>query len=49
MGIRFLGYKGDKIHVKGPGEQWEWQPQGPGQEVIHVSDACLKKMNYSLS
>ena len=35
IGIRIFRLKGDKIHVKGPGEQWERQPQGPGQGVIH--------------
>ena len=32
---KFWGHKGDKFHIEGPGEQWEWQPQGPGQGVIH--------------
>ena len=27
----------EKGHIKGPGEQQEWQPQGPGQGVIHFS------------
>ena len=31
----FKGYKGDKGHIEGPGEQWERQPQGEGQGVVH--------------
>ena len=29
------GYKGDKGHVEGPGEQCERQPQKPGQGVVN--------------
>ena len=32
---KFWVYKCDKGHLEGPGEQWEWQPQGPGQGVVH--------------
>ena len=32
---KFRGYKCDKGHVEGPGEQRERQPQGPGQGVVH--------------
>ena len=31
----FCCYKVDKGHIKGPGEQRERQPQGPGQGVVH--------------
>ena len=31
----FCGYKVDKGHIKGSGEQRERQPQGPGQGVVH--------------
>ena len=31
----FCGYKVDKGHNEGPGEQRERQPQGPGQGVVH--------------
>ena len=31
----FCGYKVDKGHIEGPGEQRERQPQGPGQGVVH--------------
>ena len=36
-----LGFKSDKSHVKGPGEPWERQPQGPGQGVIHFFQICI--------
>ena len=45
-----LGYKCDKSHVKGPGEQWEWQPQEPGQGVVHffkyAFDTCLPPTSF---
>ena len=31
----FRGYKCDKGHVEGQGEQRERQPQGPGHGVVH--------------
>ena len=31
----FRGHKGDKSHAEGQGEQWERQPQEPGQGVVH--------------
>ena len=37
----FKGYKGDKGHIEGPGEQWERQPQGEGQGVVHFSNIQL--------
>ena len=48
---KFWVYKCDKGHLEGPGEQWEWQPQGPGQGVAHffknVYDTCLHA-NFSM-
>ena len=32
---KFCGYKIEKGHIKGPGEQQERQPQGSGQGVVH--------------
>ena len=44
-------YKCDKGHVEGPGEPWEWQPQGLGQGVVHffkyAYDTCLYA-NFSM-
>ena len=44
-------YKCDKGHVEGPGEPWEWQPQGLGQGVVHffkyACDTCLHA-NFSM-
>ena len=37
----FLGFTGDKSHVEVPGEQWERQPQGPGQGVVHFFQICM--------
>ena len=33
----FWGDKGDKSHVEGPGEQWERQPQEPGQGIVQYA------------
>ena len=47
----FWGYKSDKGHVEGPGEQQERQPQGPGQGVVHFfkyeCDTC-SYANFSM-
>ena len=37
----FCGYKVDKGHIEGPGEQRERQPQGPGQGVVHFFQIYL--------
>ena len=38
---KFRGHRGDKFHIKGPGEQWEWQPQGQGRDVAHFFQICI--------
>ena len=38
---KFRGYKCDKGHVEGPGEQRERQPPGPGQGVVHFFQIYL--------
>ena len=47
----FWGYKSDKGHIEGPGEQRERRPQGPGQGVVHFfkyeCDTC-SYANFSM-
>ena len=38
---KFRGFKSDKGHIEGPGEQRERQLQGPGQGVIHFFQICI--------
>ena len=38
---KFRGFKGDKGHIEGPGEQRERQLQGPGQGVVHFFQICI--------
>ena len=38
---KFRGFKGDKGHIEGPGEQREQQPNGPGQGVVHFFQICI--------
>ena len=37
----FRGYKIEKGHIKGPGEQQELQLQGPGQGVGYFFQICI--------
>ena len=45
----FWGYKCDKGYVEGPGEQWEQQPQGPGQGVVHFFKYVCDTYTWPLS
>ena len=42
-------YKCDKGHVEGPGEPWEWQPQGLGQGVVHFFKYVCDTYTWPLS
>ena len=35
---KFRGFTSERGHIKGPGEQGEWEAQGPGQGVLHFLD-----------
>ena len=39
----FWGDKIEKGHIEGPGEQREWQPQGPGQGVVRFGKKCWRQ------